>query len=117
MSQTFRLGAFILVSLLALGAAIFWIGDKRMTFRSKYRLNAEFATVAGLVPGAEVRVAGLQEGVVRRIDLPRAPGQKVRVEMDLNSDTRRVLRKDSAASIQTEGLMGDEFLEISEGTD
>jgi outer membrane protein OmpA-like peptidoglycan-associated protein len=117
MSQTFRLGAFILVSLLALGAAIFWIGDKRMMFRSKYRLNAEFATVAGLVPGAEVRVAGLQEGTVRRIDLPRAPGQKVRVEMDVNSDTRRVLRKDSAASIQTEGLMGDEFLEISEGTE
>ena len=66
-------GVFAVSALLLFAAGVFWIGSKHMLFRSKYRLNAEFATVAGLVPGAEVRVAGLQEGTVRRIDLPRAP--------------------------------------------
>ena len=33
--------------------------------------------------GAEVRVAGIHEGTVRRIDLPKHPNEKVRVVMDL----------------------------------
>ncbi len=117
MSRAFRLGVFIVVALLIFGAGVFWIGNNKMLFRSTYRLNAEFKTVAGLAGGAEVRVAGIQKGSVRRIDLPQRPDQKVRIEMDLDSDTRKVIRKDSTAAIHTEGLMGDEYVEISPGTD
>lgn len=117
MSRAFRLGVFIVAALLIFGAGVFWIGGNKMLFQSKYRLNAEFQDVAGLLNGGDVRVAGIHKGTIRRIDLPRHPGQKVRVEMELDSDTRRVIRKDSTASIQTEGLMGDEYLEIAVGTD
>jgi phospholipid/cholesterol/gamma-HCH transport system substrate-binding protein len=116
MSRVFRLGVFIVFALLIFGAGVFWIGRNEMLFRSKYRLNAEFKTVAGLAGGAEVRVAGIQKGTVRRIDLPQRPDQKARVEMDLDSETRKVVKKDSAAAIHTEGLMGDEYIEISPGT-
>jgi phospholipid/cholesterol/gamma-HCH transport system substrate-binding protein len=88
-----------------------------MLFHSKYRLNAEFANVAGLDGGAEVRVAGIRTGTVRRIDLPQRPDQKARVEMDLDNDTRKVIKSDSTAAIRTEGLMGDEYIEISMGSD
>ena len=117
MSRAFRLGIFVVAGLLLFAAAVFWIGSKRMMFRSTYRLNAEFAQAAGLGQGAQVRVAGIQKGTVRKIDLPKAPGQKVRVEMDLDSDTRNVVKQDSGAAIHNEGLMGDEFVEISVGTD
>jgi phospholipid/cholesterol/gamma-HCH transport system substrate-binding protein len=117
MSRAFRLGVFIVAALLIFGAGIFWIGKNHMMFRSKYRLNAEFKTVAGLEEGAEVRVAGIQKGTVRRIDLPQRPDQKARVEMALDSETRNIVKKDSAAAIHTEGLMGDEYVEISPGTD
>ena len=115
MSRAFRLGVFIVAALLIFGAGVFWIGKNQMLFRSRYRLNAEFKTVAGLAGGAEVRVAGIQKGTVRRIDLPQRPDQKARVEMELDSETRKVVRKDSTAAIHTEGLMGDEYIEISPG--
>lgn len=116
MSRAFRLGIFIVAGLFVFGAGVFLIGQNHMLFRSTYRLNAEFKTVAGLAGGAEVRVAGIQKGTVRRIDLPQKPDQKARIEMNLDSETRNVVRKDSSAAIRTEGLMGDEYVEISPGT-
>jgi phospholipid/cholesterol/gamma-HCH transport system substrate-binding protein len=116
MSRAFRLGLFIVAALLVFGAGVFLIGDNQMLFRSTYRLNAGFKTVAGLAGGAEVRVAGIQKGTVRRIDLPQSPSQQARIEMVLDSETRKVIRKDSVAAIHTEGLMGDEYVEISPGT-
>ena len=117
MSRAFRLGIFIVFALLIFAAGVFWIGKNQMMFGSKYRLSANFKNVAGLATGAEVRVAGIQKGTVRRIDLPRSPDQPVRVEMELDSDTRGIVREDSTASIRAEGLMGDEYLEISPGSD
>jgi phospholipid/cholesterol/gamma-HCH transport system substrate-binding protein len=115
MSRTFRLGVFIVAALLIFGLGVFWIGENHMLFRSRYRLNAEFKSVAGLTGGAEVRVDGIQKGTVHRIDLPQRPDQKARVEMELDSETRKVVRKDSTAAIHTEGLMGDQYIEISPG--
>jgi phospholipid/cholesterol/gamma-HCH transport system substrate-binding protein len=117
MSRAFRLGVFIVAALLIFAAGVFWIGKNQMLFQSKYRLNAEFKSVAGLAGGAEVRVAGIQKGTVRRIDLPQRPDQKARVEIELDSETRQIVRKDSTAAIHTEGLMGDEYVEILPGTD
>jgi phospholipid/cholesterol/gamma-HCH transport system substrate-binding protein len=117
MSRAFRLGIFIVAALLVFAGGVFLIGKNQMLFRSKYRLNAEFRNVAGLAGGAEVRVAGIQKGTVRRIDLPQSPDKKARVEMELDSATRKLIRKDSTAAIHTEGLMGDEYVEIYPGTD
>ena len=73
MSRAFRLGLFIIAALLIFGGAIFLIGDQQYMFRSTYRLNADFANVAGLNNGAEVRVGGIHEGAVRQIQLPMHP--------------------------------------------
>jgi len=117
MSRAFRLGVFIVAALLIFAAGVYWIGSKQFMFRSTYRLNAAFQSVTGLVPGAEVRVGGIHEGTVKRIDLPQRPDDKVRVEMDMADRTRNVIRKDSVASVKSEGLVGDKFVEISFGTD
>src|ERR1041385_2208097 len=117
MSSPFRLGIFVLAALLMLGAAVFFIGDKQLLFRRTYRLNANFKNAAGLANGAGVRVAGLQEGTVKRIDLPGSPDGQVRVEMNLDQTTRRVIKKDSVATISSEGLVGDRYVEISMGSE
>jgi hypothetical protein len=39
MSSPFRLGIFVVVALLMLGAAVFLIGDKQLLFHRTYRLN------------------------------------------------------------------------------
>ena len=83
-------------------------------FRSTWRLRAEFQNVAGLNDGAEVRVGGTGKGTVKQIDLQR--GGKVVVVMDMNNNVRQFIRKDSVASIKSEGLMGDKFVEVSFGS-
>src|SRR5215471_757593 len=117
MSRTFRLGMFVVATLLILAAGVFWIGKKQFLFHSTYRLQAEFENVAGLNGGAEVRVGGVHEGTVRQIQLPTRPNEMVHIVMDVANRTRNVIKKDSVAIIRTEGLVGDKFVEISFGSD
>jgi outer membrane protein OmpA-like peptidoglycan-associated protein len=63
-----------------------------------------------------VRAGGVRIGTVRRIDLPGRPGDKVTVEMQLENSTRNVIRKDSTASIETEGLLGKKYVALSFGS-
>ncbi len=111
-----RLGAFILLALLLFSVGLFWIGKKQFLFRSTYQLTADFPNVAGLIEGSVVRVGGVQQGTVKYINLPAQPDQNVRVVMDLTDGTRQVIRRDSTASISSEGLVGDKYVEISFGS-
>jgi phospholipid/cholesterol/gamma-HCH transport system substrate-binding protein len=79
-------------------------------------LKAQFATVVGLDSGAEVRIAGVHTGTVREIDLPSKPTDKVTVLMDLERSTHAIVKQDSMASIETEGLLGNEYIAISFGS-
>src|SRR6266498_2181669 len=117
MSRTSRLGVFIVIALLIFSAGVFWIGEKQFLFHSTYRLKAEFQNVAGLNGGAEVRVGGIHEGTVRQIQLPTRPNEKVGVLMDLAGGTRNVIKRDSVATIRSEGLVGDKFVEVSFGSE
>jgi phospholipid/cholesterol/gamma-HCH transport system substrate-binding protein len=117
MSKTFRLGVFIVVALLLFSAGVFWIGNKQFRFGSTYRLTAEFENVAGLNAGAEVRVGGIHEGTVRQIQLPKRPTEKVRVIMEMAKGTRNVIKNDSLATVRSEGLVGDKFVEVSFGSE
>ena len=116
MSKEFRLGLFIVGTLAILAAGVFLIGSKESLFRSTYRLKAQFQNVSGLIDGADVRVGGIHKGTVRAIQLPHQPDGKLIVMMDLENSTRDVIKKDSVASIKSEGLLGDKYVEISFGS-
>jgi len=116
MSRTFRLGLFLVGTLSILAVGVFLIGRHDLMFSSKYRLKAEFQNVAGLGGGATVRVGGIHQGTVARIELPTRPDGKVVVIMELASPTREIIKKDSVASIKTEGLLGSKYVEVSFGS-
>lgn len=116
MSRAFRLGVFVVATFVILAIGIFLIGNKKFLFSSTYRVRADLQNVAGLNNGADVRVGGIHEGTVTRIDLPSRPEEKVTVEMNLEKSTGNVIKKDSIASIKTEGLLGDKYVEISFGS-
>src|SRR5437763_15323948 len=94
MSSTARLGAFIIVALLAFGFMVFLLGDKQLLFSRTYRLNAPFDNVAGLEEGAPVRAGGVRIGTVQELDLPHQPNDKVTVEMTLENSTREAIKQD-----------------------
>src|SRR5664279_2487969 len=110
MSRVARLGAFIVVTLALLAAGVFVIGSKEYLFRSTYQLKAQFDNVAGLAEGADVQVGGVHSGTVRSIALPHQPGEQVTVIMDLNRSTHEIIKRDSVASIETEGVLGNQFV-------
>src|SRR4029077_19414915 len=116
MSKAARLGAFVIATLVILAAGVFIIGSKQYLFTPTYRLKAQFATVVGLDSGAEVRIGGVHTGTVREIDLPGKPNDKITVLMDLQQSTHGIVKQDSVASIETEGLLGNEYVAISFGT-
>jgi phospholipid/cholesterol/gamma-HCH transport system substrate-binding protein len=116
MSQPFRLGLFLLATLAILAVGVFLVGRQESKFESNYRVRSEFQNVAGLNEGASVRVGGIHKGTVRTITLPKRPDGKVTVTMDLAKETENIVKKDSVASIQSEGLLGDKYVEISFGS-
>ena len=115
--RAFRVGIFIVLTLAILAAGVFLIGSRQFLFSSTYILKTSFKNVAGLNNGAEVRVGGIHKGTVKQIQLPAQPGGEMTVVMGMEQSTRKVIRKDSVASIQTEGLLGNKYVEVAFGSD
>jgi phospholipid/cholesterol/gamma-HCH transport system substrate-binding protein len=111
-----RVGAFILTGLLVFFAIIYLLGAQARYFERKYDLVVEFIEVGGLIEGATVRLAGVQIGRVTAVELPEQPGGKVRVTLTIARRFSERIRRDSAAKITTQGLLGDKIVEISMGT-
>jgi hypothetical protein len=106
MSKAARLGAFVVGTLVILALGVFIIGSKQYLFSSTYELKTQFDNVVGLDAGADVRVGGVHVGTVRNILLPHKPAEKVTVIVDVDKSTHEVIKQDSVASIETEGVVG-----------
>jgi phospholipid/cholesterol/gamma-HCH transport system substrate-binding protein len=110
-------GAFVLGGILLFTLGLFLIGDRRGLFESSFEVYAEFYRVSGLENGAGVRVAGMEAGEVESIQVPPGPSRRFRVKLRVREDLHPIVRTDSVASIQNDGLVGNKFLQIDTGTD
>lgn len=110
-------GAFVIAGVLLFAVGLFMIGSRRMLFGNTFKVHAEFASIAGLDNGALVRVAGLQAGEVEAIQVPTRPSARFRVRMRIREDVHPLIRLDSVASIQNDGLVGNKFIQIEPGSE
>jgi phospholipid/cholesterol/gamma-HCH transport system substrate-binding protein len=110
-------GAFVVGGILLFAIGIFMIGNRRMLFEQRFEVNTHFGRVTGLQIGAVVRVAGMNAGEVLEVNVPRNPSERFRVRMRVREDLRPIVRTDSVASIQTDGLVGARFVQIEAGTE
>lgn len=110
-------GAFVIGGVVLFAAGLFLIGDRRMMFDDTFQVYAEFKQLAALDSGAKVRVAGVDAGEVEEIRVPAGPSGRFRVRMRVRSDLRPLIRVDSVALIQNDGLVGNKFVQIQTGTD
>ena len=109
-------GAFVILGVSLFTAALFMIGERRMLFEDRFEVWAEFATLGQLEAGAIVRVAGMNAGEVTEIQVPASPAQRFRVRMEVRDDLHPLVRTDSIATAQTEGLVGGIFVNIATGS-
>jgi phospholipid/cholesterol/gamma-HCH transport system substrate-binding protein len=110
-------GAFIVAGLLLFAVGLFLIGDRRLLFTDTFRVYAEFKEVASLDTGAKVRVSGIDAGEVEEIRVPASPSGRFRVRMRVRSDLHPLIREDSIAAIQNDGLVGNKFVQIQTGSE
>jgi phospholipid/cholesterol/gamma-HCH transport system substrate-binding protein len=110
-------GAFVLGGVLLFGVGLFLIGDRRMLFEDSFEVYAGFSKIGGLQTGATVRVAGMDAGEVETIHVPQGPAQPFRVKLRVREDLHPLIRLDSVASIQNDGLVGNKFIQIETGTE
>ena len=81
--------------------------------------HAEFTDVTGLLPGQEVRVAGVKVGKVKQISLANqhdschSPGRVADVTLSL--DGGRKLTKGNQLAIRYRNLVGERYVAITEG--
>ena len=116
LGKKFRVGVFVLVSLVAGVGMVYALGARARLFESRYTVHADFTEVGGLNEGATVRLAGVQIGRVKRVNLPAEPGGKVRVDLTIAKRFGNRVRKNSVARIETQGLLGDRIVELTVGT-
>jgi phospholipid/cholesterol/gamma-HCH transport system substrate-binding protein len=112
-SQKIKIGLFTIVGLAVLIAIIFLIGNKRNLFSSTFDVYGTFKNVNGLAIGNNVRFAGITVGIVDNITI--INDTTVRVDLTLNDDVKKFLKKDSKISIGSDGLMGDKLVVIAPG--
>jgi phospholipid/cholesterol/gamma-HCH transport system substrate-binding protein len=111
-----RLGLFLIGSLGLFILGVFIIGDQQRLFTRSYRLRTRFPGVSGLLTGAEVRVGGVRKGTVAEIRLPATPTEQVLVTLSMDRSTAGLVKADSLAAIETEGLLGNKYLAVSFGS-
>ena len=110
-------GAFVLGGLLLFAVGLFMIGDRQMAFAKKFTIYTEFKKITGLQPGAIVRVSGAKAGAITQIVPPNGPSGKFRVELEITEELHPLVRTDSLATIETEGLVGGSYLGVGTGSE
>jgi phospholipid/cholesterol/gamma-HCH transport system substrate-binding protein len=116
-----RVGLFVLVGLLILAVAIFYVTGGPI-FGAKYRIKTYLPEVSGLANGAPVRLDGVEIGNVEHITIvPREKGKppdkmhSIEVDMRLDRRYESDILTDSVATLVTEGLLGNRYVNIERG--
>jgi phospholipid/cholesterol/gamma-HCH transport system substrate-binding protein len=116
-NRLIAVGAFVVLGVLLFGVGLFFIGSRRMLWSDTFEAYAEFSKVSGLENGAKVRVSGMDAGEVEEIHVPAGPAGRFRLKMRVREDLHPLLRLDSVASIQNDGLVGNKFLQVEAGSE
>ena len=105
-----KLGVFVLAGLLFLIIVLYMIGKDQNLFGSTFVLKTRFENVQGLVPGNNVRYAGIEVGTVRSIQI--LNDTLVEVVMIVQNKMKPFIRKNAITTIGTDGLMGNKVINI-----
>jgi phospholipid/cholesterol/gamma-HCH transport system substrate-binding protein len=114
--HSWAIGLFLILGIGLFTTILFLIGNRHDIFGKHVEYYAEFSDISGLPRGAQVRVAGIEAGEVKGIEIPSSPASKFRLKLQVRTSARGMIRTDSLVSIKTEGLVGDKYVFIRQGT-
>lgn len=105
-------GLFMIIGFAAFGYLALQLGEVSfLTSGTTYVLKAEFTNVAGVKKGASVQVAGVVVGEVTAIGL----GKDSYAVLSLQIENSLKVPTDSMASVKSQGIIGDKYIQLSLG--
>jgi phospholipid/cholesterol/gamma-HCH transport system substrate-binding protein len=115
-----RVGLVLILGLLILIFATYQVGRLFDVFSSRYPLVILVENSAGLMAGAPVSVAGQRVGQVDEVQFipvrERAGDANIRIRLSVNREIQDQIREDSWATLRTQGVLGDRYIDITPGS-
>jgi phospholipid/cholesterol/gamma-HCH transport system substrate-binding protein len=116
-----RVGLLVILGLAVVAVSIFYVTGAGF-LGPKYRIRTYLPEVSGLAAGAPVKLDGVVIGGVEEIKLvPHEPGKTINplhnimVGMRIDKKFQADILTDSSASLVTEGLLGNRYVNIQRG--
>lgn len=107
-------GVFALVAMAGFVVAVLWMAGANLRENVAYYDIFFDGSVTGLKPGNTVRYRGIPVGSVTDISINPKDVQQVRVMIEVPADTP--IKKDTIAALETQGLTGVAFIQLTGGT-
>ncbi len=109
-----KVGIVFTIAILILFFTVFFAGRIEDIFVPKTDVIVQINDVKGLRNGSPVWIAGIEIGSVKKMKLDERYGTLVTISV--REDLLSFIKKDSKATIQTMGLLGDKYVELSSGS-
>jgi len=108
----FFVGLFIAIGILCLAFLSIRIARNEFTTTGGYEVHAVFSNCTGIRSGSPISIAGVEIGRVKQVTL-----KDYEANVVLMIQAGVILQKDSIASIKTNGMIGEKYIEITPGAD
>jgi phospholipid/cholesterol/gamma-HCH transport system substrate-binding protein len=110
-----KAGIFLFFGLVVAMITILMMGGAKSIFEKHYRIKLEVSDANGISVGGAIRSGGLKIGMVE--DIAFTPNyNNILITMKINQDFQQRIRQDSVVRFQTQGVLGDKYLEVAGGT-
>ena len=110
-----KVGALIIISLAVLVGIVVLVLGVESPFARRYTLYTYMPNIGGLREDSPVMLEGVTVGNVKGYEFVELE-KGVRVELRIQEKYRERIRTDSIAHLSSLGLLGDKYIEISQGT-
>jgi phospholipid/cholesterol/gamma-HCH transport system substrate-binding protein len=107
-------GIFVFLGIAILVAGVLTLGGQQKKFVKTIQLKAVFDDIGGLQTGNNIWFSGVKIGTVRKINF--YGDSQVEIEMNVEKEVVDFIRKDSKATISSDGLIGNKIIVIYGGT-
>lgn len=111
-----KVGIFVSIGIVLVMLAILTLGSTDNLLSGKKTYTIHVKDVEGLIQGAKVVLDGVSIGTVRDMVFDRK-SRDIRVDLSISSDAAEWIHKDASAEIATQGVLGDKYVSINQGTD